>query len=193
MNLPNGKGGGKRQVDEMSMEDILLSIRKYVAEEVADSPEKINGDELDFRQSQAYQSGLSSGSIDDDNVISLSEDYVVTNAGVMPPSGAIDLPPPQTQAAFDQIRYTEQSDLDEDLTNIAPKKSGPFDKLTDALKSYGKEKGSSGSKKNIEKEVMCKFFEDIATEVIKQWIANNLREITTELVAAEIEKLKAEG
>ncbi|MDR1233733.1 MAG: hypothetical protein LBJ92_01090 [Holosporales bacterium] len=189
MNFANNRGGGRRQDDEMSMEDILMSIRKYVAEEGAESSEKAIG--KDFDDSQKYQPELSSGNFKEDKVISLSGDYVVTNND---DTGSIDENEiPRATAPHDSIRYTEQSDLVEDIATVPQKKGGPFDKLTDALKAYGKEKGDNGGRKDIEKEIIYKFIKSIAADEIKQWISDNLREIATEFVVVEIEKLKSEG
>jgi cell pole-organizing protein PopZ len=163
------------------MEDILSSIRKYVAEEGAvkneDSAEK----------ERNTNDGNITGPGEEANIISLGADQVMGHEGPSLGQGPVFRPSPQVT---DSLRYTEQSSLAEEVITI-PKRPGPFDKLTDALKSYGKPKLKGDDK--TEMEIVCNFFRSIAEERVDKWLENNMAEIVEEAILREIEKIKSEG
>jgi cell pole-organizing protein PopZ len=178
MNFPGGNRGKRN--DEMTMEDILSSIRKYVSEEESgknEAPtEKIN----DVPDSGQFVPDA------DSNVINLGADDVA-NHSEPPVAPGISQPPP---SRGDSLRYVEQSDLAEEVITI-PSRPGPFDKLTNALKSYGKPAPKGGEKPEM--EMIFNFFRSIVEEKVDKWLEDNMLAIVEGAVLREIEKIKAEG
>ncbi|MDR1475737.1 MAG: DUF2497 domain-containing protein [Holosporales bacterium] len=179
MNFSGNKGGGGRSGDEMSMEDILMSIRKYVSEE---EPKK--KDEYPAEEDAVNADYGETDSAQDDHVIILGKGDVLNAAPTHPE------PMYSQKAHVNSMYYTEQSDLSEEVIT-SPKKSGPFDKLTDALKSYGKDKQKVDDKKFSELELVYNFFRSVAEEKITKWIEDNMPAIVEEAIQREINKIKS--
>jgi cell pole-organizing protein PopZ len=157
--------------EEMSMEDILSSIRKYVSE----------GDD----KSQVDQQQEKEACCSDEKVVELSESYVVHEDDKLPVSkvaSVADIP----------INYEEVSTLSKNVFNEKGKMPGPFDQLTNALNAYGKNKSDAGKQSKVGLTV-DQLFSSIAEKVIEKWVDENLRSIAEGIVLREIEKIKAEG
>jgi cell pole-organizing protein PopZ len=147
----------ERKSGEMSMEDILSSIRKYVSEE---GGAETVGHEIPEDPH-------------DDDEIRLGAEQVVNHA-------------------VDEV-YSDTPRLVGDLGGRTHARVGPFDKLTDALKAYGRH-GKSQPRGDSQQDSMAAIhhlFTTIASDIISQWIERNLPRITEELVMREIERLKS--
>ena len=170
MNFSNGN-----PEEDMSMEDILSSIRKYVSEE----SEKRGSNEP--AQPVADSEGMS------DRVIRLDASHMVSeDEPVITPETRND----------ESVTYNERSTLstsvvdsdESENTPVTQKKAGPFAQLANALNSYGKakpEKKDSGMTVN-------QLFTEIAERAINDWVEKNMPDLVEQIVAREIEKMKAE-
>ena len=150
--------------DEMSMEDILSSIRKYVSEEGDKKEPETASDNSDAPQ---------------ENVIKLDETHVSreTEPVVMP-------------AASESSKiYEEQSTLAENVVSVKPRRPSPFEQLTNALNSYGRRKAEQKESSSV---TVDQLFSGIAERVIREWLDNNMEKLVEKIVQREIEKMKAE-
>lgn len=155
--------------EEMSMEDILSSIRKYVSEEDEKKEIKLShsGDDLPHLQ---------------EHVIKLDESNIITASSVS--SGIVK--------KEDPVIYDEKSSLSETvISEKASKKPGPFDQLTSALNAYGKNKTEEAKEKKGSVTV-DQLFSTIAEKIIQKWVDENLNELVEKVVLREIEKMKSE-
>ena len=158
---------------EMSMEDILSSIRKYVSED----QEKTQDEQTQEESKEEYNSTKES-------VISLKADQVITN----------EMPSKQVESREhkNEAVYQERSTLSEGLTNeapeIKPKRQSPFEQLTNALNAYGKNKRETG----IGAKTVEQLFSEIATQIIQNWVDKKMESFVERIVMREIEKIKAE-
>jgi hypothetical protein len=169
------------------MEDILSSIRKYVSEDGL--PRNEGSGEKD-------DSNLDHGSCEQDlvlDVINLGMDHVVGNSD-SPATPNIGSHSNQGES----LRFSEQSDLAEEVITIPQHPTigqrpgpGPFDKLTDALRSYGKNRPKDGEK--TEMETVFGFVRSIVEEKVDKWIEDHMQSTVEEAVLREIERIKAEG
>ncbi|MDR2598601.1 MAG: DUF2497 domain-containing protein [Holosporales bacterium] len=185
MNFPGsnrGSGSNSKRNDEMTMEDILSSIRKYVSEEESGK----SGGSSETKES-VPDTGQSPTDVNLD-VINLGAGDIAGTSG-SPASPETIQPIPSRN---DSSRYIEQSELAEEVITVHSKRPGPFDKLTDALKSYGKPTSSGCGKTELE-EMIFNFFRAIVEEKIDKWLEDNMLAIVEEAVLCEIERLKAEG
>ncbi|MDR2667309.1 MAG: DUF2497 domain-containing protein [Holosporales bacterium] len=158
--------------EEMSMEDILSSIRKYVSE----------GD----NKSQVDQQLENEVCCDNEKVVELNEANVVNaneadKSAINKVSSVADIP----------VSYEEVSTLSRSVFSEKGKMPSPFDQLTNALNAYGKNKSDVG-KQNKKGVTVDQLFASIAEKVIVEWVDANLRSIAEEIVLREIEKIKAE-
>ena len=86
------------------------------------------------------------------------------------------------------IQNTSNSQSEEDREYKA---SGPFNKLAEALKTYGKQKKPSISEVNSNMTV-DQFFRTVIESYIQKWAAENLKKLVEQIVLQEIERLKSE-
>jgi cell pole-organizing protein PopZ len=150
----------KKQDSEMSMGDILLSIRKYVSEDNERGTAASQDDGQDYGEE-----------------IRLGADNEII------------------EHQSDPREFGEATNSDGCLAE-ENKREGPFDKLTEALRSYGK----SGEKNHQTSGVyggdaaataVHQLFVSVASDLVNHWIKQNLMDITEELVKREIERLKS--
>ncbi len=163
--------------EEMSMEDILSSIRKYVSEE----------DERKETDSSISKHSEEEHDNDTDSVIKLQESNIVSPISV---ENSADISP--TESA---VSYNEKSTLSENVVNTPQPiiKKNPFGQLADALTSYGKNKNSLKSQgKKESSPTIEQFFTAITEKMIEKWIKENLNGIVEKIVIQEIEKMKSE-
>ncbi len=153
--------------DDMSMDDILKSIRKYVSEEAAQKHEQ--------QQVPQQQDVVSPVDEHSTEPIILPAENIVTEEEVQNTTPVIN----------DPLVYSETSKVDN--------KSQPFNKLSEILrikkesdrKDYVVQQKSSGI-------TLDEFFRKIAVEAVEKWISLHLRNIVEEIVQREIEKIKSE-
>lgn len=126
--------------EDMSMEDILSSIRKYVSE----------------------------------------ENTVTNNNDNKQPVEEIDEPVINLDANSVLMQEEEKQAIEK----------GPFNKLTEALKTYNKPKKQTGST-DLNMSV-DQFLREIVEGYIQKWADKNLQHIVENIVLKEIEKIKSE-
>lgn len=181
--------------DEMSMEDILSSIRKYVAEEgEKNAPQHLMPQ---TQQTERPSEETISPSISEP-VIRLSESNIVSEDMPNEQVSAV----PQKASYEDKATYQERSSLSMSVTsgetssqksdNIISKakRPGPFDQLTKALNSYGRKKDVEQAKPTG--VTVDQLFSTIAERIIQKWVDDHMNEIVEKLVMNEIEKMKSE-
>ncbi len=163
----------KGSKDEMSMEDILSSIRKYVAED----------DEQNTGKKESEGSGSECCTSNED-VISLSASQVKEDTV----SGHTD------ESSEDLPVYHERSTLStgvitNDDTEAYKQRQSPFEQLTNALNAYGKKhkRESNAGAKTVEQ-----LFSEIAEKIIQRWVDGKMESFVEKIVMREIEKIKAE-
>ena len=164
-----------KQEEEMSMEDILSSIRKYVSEDE-------NGKTGSYLQDD-YPIGTEEPKRDtkknDDDVISLGQEDV---ADVTIGSDSVVVP--------NNIGDSQQSaNVDTKKVHISQTSENSFNKLAEALKSFGKQKKTSELSLNMTVE---QFFRSVIENYLQKWMDANLKKIVDDTIRREIERLKSE-
>ncbi|MDO4975478.1 MAG: DUF2497 domain-containing protein [Alphaproteobacteria bacterium] len=165
--------------EEMSMEDILSSIRKYVSEEDEKKNASVNTPQC--IEEEHYNNT--------DSVIKLQKSNIVS-------SDSIENSQPIVNVSTEEplISYNEKSTLSENIvTNSEPTKKNPFGQLAEALTSYGKNKATSKPQEKKESALTIdQFLTRVTEEMIEKWIDKNLNNIVEKIVIREIEKMKSE-
>jgi cell pole-organizing protein PopZ len=150
--------------DDMSIEDILASIRKYVTDPGSPS--------VPQDKEETSQQDDNSGNLGhDENVISLDKSQIAEEK-----EGGEEL-------SIDAALYAES-------TPASGVTVSPFGKLTNALKSYGKPKEQNV---RPESPTIDKFLEEVAKPIIEKWVEGNLEQIVEKIVEREIERIKNEN
>lgn len=164
--------------DEMSMEEILSSIRKYVSEE---------SEKKKDNKSEEVQEIIEASH--DDNVINLGVAQLAVN----------DAEPQQPKSTDDPKIYREKSTLSTSVigepsqsSQKPRKRSGPFDRLTNALNSYGKHKEDKSSINKTDQKTVNQLFTEIAEMAVKEWIESEMEPLVEKIITREIEKMKSE-
>ncbi len=168
--------------NDMSMEDILASIRKYVAED-------------DNKQTSETDSGNHASenlpnSESSDSIIRLNESQIATPEGEIQESQE-NLVKNNENKNYNSETYSEVSTLSMNTVDTSTSsKESPFNKLANALNTYGKNK--TQNKKDTTQEILTidKFLKNLATPIIEKWVSNNISKIVEEVVDREIQKLK---
>ena len=163
--------------EDMSMEDILSSIRKYVSEE---SERKASNE-------QPTQ--------EIDNTPGTPERVIRLNASQLVSDDEPEKVPEKKYEA--PATYNERSSLstsvvdtiEQEENTVSTKKVGPFAQLANALNSYGKAKVEKKTENSL---TVDQLFTCIAERAINDWIEKNMSDIVEQIVAREIEKMKAE-
>ena len=172
---------------DMSMEDILSSIRKYVSDE--DDKKSDKNESLD--QNMNFE----------DVFINLDESQIASDDEA-------------EEDCFDESRQREEhSSHSQNIErepvvnhvvepqhassaqNAQKKVSGSaFNKLADALKSYGKNDVQKEEKSFLKNKdvTMTQFLTAVSGKIIEDWAEKNLRKIVEEIIVREIEKIKSE-
>jgi len=182
-------GGFNKKDEDMSMEDILSSIRKYVSEEdVSKSNNKFNSSPNEQHDSN----------INNDKVINLDASSVFpqdTNDNIK--SGTVE-PDPLQHYDIDNINSNTSSNFnnsksnEENINNQSDSgQNSPFNKLAEALKAYGKQKKVKISELNYNMTV-DQFLRTIVESYVQKWMNENLKKIVEQIVLKEVEKLKSE-
>jgi cell pole-organizing protein PopZ len=151
--------------DDMSMEDILASIRKYVS-----------GD---------GENNQSKGEQKQDTSVDINQDEVVINlekSQIADPSTKNIDPKEVVEKELSNVMYTKSETLVSNTNN-------PFERLTNTLKECDFPKKQD---KNHKMLTIDKFLEQLATPMIEKWLDSNLEQIIERVVDKEIEKLKDE-
>jgi cell pole-organizing protein PopZ len=158
--------------EEMSMEEILSSIRKYVAEEDgnANKPENLSQDNSTEPVITLGQDDIAVDKSDD-------EEYAESSIG--------------RGAYINKATYEETSSLAMELAQDSAKRSRPFDRLADAFDAYGRNK-SKRKGQNVGEMTVEQLVRSITEKMVGEWVETHLRNIVEELVMREIEKIKSE-
>lgn len=163
---------------DMSMEDILSSIRKYVSDE-PDDDVKSNDDGRRRPEIDVSDSG-------DEVFVSLDESQLTSDVDV----GEDD------EKELPEQKAEERNDFQQPFQQAFQQQKrsasgGAFNKLADALKAYGKNEVKSVKKPSSE-VTMSQFLTLVSGKIIEDWVDKNLRKIVEEIVLREIEKIKSE-
>ncbi len=148
--------------NDMSIDDILKSIRKYVSEEEKEQELSTNGNANTLQESQEKQAA------DDPNVVTLQPDNIIEESQ-----------PINLNQDRENIVYKQH----EDISN----NSKPFSKLTEALKIK-----KNLEHKVEKPSVIEDYFEGLVRKEVSKWIEKNMQSIVESIVQKEIEKIKAE-
>ncbi len=168
--------------EEMSMEDILSSIRKYVAEE---DNSKQNPHATDYPAPHEGSNSNPSMGLED-NVITLEQEDVADTSDRVPTSANVD----NTQDHFDNLFNDGEGDIKNSSDNELHKNiSSPFNKLAEALKTYGKHKRNS--ELNLDMSVE-QFFRTVIENYLQKWMNANLNRMVEDIIKREIDRLKSE-
>ena len=188
-----------KQDEEMSMEDILSSIRKYVSEGEAStlpsSDDQSSGTSTDFHDYDCANTNQNSYSEENGNVISLGMEDIAekTDDVVLPPKQNISEDAYTSGSIRDLSAENDTGNSNyshEYKTNNETRGNGsPFNKLAEALKTYGARK--KNTELNIKMSVE-QFFRTVTENYLQRWMDANLKKVVDEIVRKEIEKLKQE-
>jgi cell pole-organizing protein PopZ len=164
---------------EMSMEDILSSIRKYVSED--------DGSGASSQESKNKVTPSES----DNEVITLGAENIVNEDDT-----------PQGRSASgsrdNSLVYNPRSSLSTEVgtadsvqvgTISGGKRESPFVQLTKALNACGKTKSLAN---NSNDAYASEFLKSIVKPLIEVWIEKNMNLLAEDLIMREIEKIKSE-
>ena len=186
--------GFNKKDEDMSMEDILSSIRKYVSEE-------------DVSKSNKFTSSPNEpqDNINNDKVINLDASSIFpqdNNDSIK--SGTTESDPLQHYDIDNLINNNNNNTFSKNNNNninnniedsnsnqIESGQNSPFNKLAEALKAYGKQKTPKTNELNYNMTV-DQFLRTIVESYIQKWMNENLKKIVEQIVLKEVEKLKSE-
>ncbi len=175
-----------RDNKDMSMEDILASIRKYVAEDDINKASSESKDDKNVVKNE-YDS--------DQTVIKLDESQIISEDSKEIPT-TINSDSTYSPTSSNPATYTEVSSLSASVVNVPnsenKRSDNPFNKLATALKAYGRPHETPAKSPRKESLTIDKFLENIATPLIEKWINDNLNQIVEQAVDREIQKLKTD-
>lgn len=164
------------QKEEMSMEDILSSIRKYIAEE--------------DRSADDHREIERNGSVDSQGpVITLGQHNIASTQE----NDDVDKANNSSATYVSKDTYEEVSSLAENLAKERRKGVGPFDRLAEAFNAYGKNKTKRDQQQTISDMTVSQLVATVAERVVREWMGQHLHNIVEELVMREIEKIKEGG
>jgi cell pole-organizing protein PopZ len=171
----------ERQTEDMTMEDILASIRRYVSDENKknDCPEEENT-KIEFDTLGK-----------DEDVIELSSDSLIENHAEVVDLSKREVVSKETEVP---LTYSEKSTISREVVDQEPmeprqrREGRPFEKLTEALKMYGKPKEDTSCKRRIIS--IEEFLISVIRPVIEEWIERNMPKIVEESIEKEIQKMK---
>lgn len=181
-------GGFNKKDEDMSMEDILSSIRKYVSEE---DVSKINKNTLTPNDQQNI--------INNDKVINLDASNILPSNAALP-GGTMSIQDnnDKIKQSIIETESNQQYSIDSFNTNNNSNnntennagQNSPFNKLAEALKAYGKKKDKINDLNyNMTVE---QFLRTIIESYLQKWMDENLKKIVEQIVLKEVEKLKSE-
>ena len=183
--------GFNKKDEDMSMEDILSSIRKYVSEEDVSKSNKftsspneqqdnINNDKvINLDASNVFQQdnndNIKSDNIEQDPLQSYDIDNLLKN---------------NNNNNFNNNNVT--NNIEDNITSQNESgQSSPFNKLAEALKAYGKQKKVKQNELSYNMTV-DQFLRTIVESYVQKWMNENLKKIVEQIVLKEVEKLKSE-
>jgi len=183
--------GFNKKDEDMSMEDILSSIRKYVSEEdVSKSNSK-------FASSPNEQHDI----INNDKIINLdassvfpqeNNDNIKQNTTEPDPLQHYDIDNLINNNNINNNKNNASNVAENTITNQNDSgQNSPFNKLAEALKAYGKQKKGKINELNYNMTV-DQFLRTIVENYVQKWMNENLKQIVEQIVLKEVEKLKSE-
>lgn len=181
--------GFNKKDEDMSMEDILSSIRKYVSEE-------------DISKSNKFTSSPNENKdiINNDKVINLDASSVFSqdnddNINNMKPSpmesDALQRYDIDTLISDNNNNIIKNNTVDNNKELNGIENGSPFNKLAEALKTYGKQKKVKMSDLSYNMTVE-QFLKTVVENYVQKWMDENLKKIVEQIVLKEVEKLKSE-
>ena len=194
--------GFNKKDEDMSMEDILSSIRKYVSEEDISKSNKFTSSPNVFPQgNNTQQDNINNEKVinlDASNVFPQENNDTITSSNVeSDPLQNYDidnLTKSTNNNTFSKNNNGPSNNIEDIInnnTNVSGQNS-PFNKLAEALKSYGKQKKSKTSELSYNMTVN-QFLRTIVESYVQKWMDENLKKIVEQIVLKEVEKLKSEN
>ena len=170
----------KRDDEEMSMEDILASIRRYVADETPGEQvdrQHSHNQEVAFQERRPYQQTHEAPSFDESvpEVIHLTERNGPSSSTIAEPF------------LRSEPKFTSETLISEKVQTVS---SQAFSRLAEAARpktspSY-KESPSTSGHSNL---TLDHLISELARPMIKQWLDSNLPGLVESLVNKEIERI----
>ncbi|MBR1944262.1 MAG: DUF2497 domain-containing protein [Alphaproteobacteria bacterium] len=181
--------GFNKKDEDMSMEDILSSIRKYVSEEDISKSNKFTSSPNETKEVISNDKVIN---LDASNIFPQENDDNSNNIK----SGTIESEPLQNydiDSLINSNNHTNNNNkiIDNNKTLNEPGQNSPFNKLAEALKSYGKQKKVKINDLNYNMTVE-QFLRTIVENYVQKWMDENLKKIVEQIVLKEVEKLKSE-
>lgn len=170
--------------EEMSMEDILSSIRKYVSEEDGGNA---NLRSVEHPGTQSVSHNNDSSTDTDDDVITLGQEDVAGTSTSDVLTGVASVEPAKEH--FVENSFAGNG-VKNSWNNETPRNSNsPFNKLAEALKTYGRHKKNSALSLDMSVE---QFFCSVVETYLQKWMDANLNKMVEEIIRREIDRLKSE-
>ncbi len=181
-------GSFNKKDEDMSMEDILSSIRKYVSEEDVSKTNQ-------FKSSPNEQQNI----INNDKVINLDASNILPSPQDVKLG---DIEPDNSQQYTGDSFISNNNNasnnkynsgiVEDNISNTNDSgQNSPFNKLAEALKAYGKQKKIKTNDLSYNMTVE-QFLRTIIESYLQKWMDDNLKKIVEQIVLKEVEKLKAE-
>ncbi len=175
----------KHDDDEMSMQDILASIRRYVADET--SSEQIDRSSSSYNQEASFQEKRTYQQTREDPFFDPSAPEVIhlTERREVPPA------PSFTEAVNKnsnlEPKFTSETLVSEKAQTVS---SQAFSRLAEAVRPqtppFFKATSSSSGGNGL---TLDHLISELARPMIKQWLDNNLPSLVESLVNKEIERI----
>ncbi len=180
--------GFNKKDEDMSMEDILSSIRKYVSEEDISKSNKFTSSPNENKDIINNDKVIN---LDASSVFSQDNDDNINNVK----TSTIESDTLQNYNIDNLINsdnnIIKNNNVDNNKELNGVENSSPFNKLAEALKTYGKQKKGKMSDLNYNMTVE-QFLRTIVESYVQKWMDENLKKIVEQIVLKEVEKLKSE-
>lgn len=175
----------KRDDEEMSMEDILASIRRYVADETSseqlDRPSSSYNQETAFQERRPYQQTHEGPSFDGEipEVIHLTERREAAPAA---PKFADTM----GQNSRSEPKFTSETLVSEKVQTVS---SQAFSRLAEAARPQASPSFKAAPSSGANGLTLDHLISELARPMIKQWLDSNLPSLVESLVNKEIERI----
>ena len=186
--------GFNKKDEDMSMEDILSSIRKYVSEEDISKSNKFTSSPNENKDviNNDKVINLDASSVfpqDNDDSISNNTKSNTIESDILQQYNIDNLMDNNNNNIIKDNNINSSSNNNRDVNG--QENSSPFNKLAEALKTYGKQKKVKMSDLNYNMTVE-QFLRTIVESYVQKWMDENLKKIVEQIVLKEVEKLKSE-
>ncbi|MBQ9440946.1 MAG: DUF2497 domain-containing protein [Alphaproteobacteria bacterium] len=188
--------GFNKKDEDMSMEDILSSIRKYVSEEDVSKSNKFASSQNEQQDNMNNDKVIN---LDASNIFPQNNDDNIKTGTIEPDPlqnyDIDDLINNNSNSTFNKRKNSVNNNSIEDGIISSQNESGqnsPFNKLAEALKAYGKQKKVKTTSELSYNMTVEQFLRTIVESYVQKWMNENLKKIVEQIVLKEVEKLKSE-